>query len=127
MNFETKESRGSLPELLALARAVQRVDGGQEKDEALKKAEKKTLAAETKRRELEVAVNHMKADAQAQRTRKPRFVEKEESFVVVCMMCVEKSTHFQLEAFRYAATVGETPSALPFVFSEEKKEKTGVF
>lgn len=68
INAETGEQGiTELPETLAFARAVQRVDDLGAQKETAKTAQKRAQTAETKRRELDVKLNEARADAHAQR------------------------------------------------------------
>ncbi|KAJ1451458.1 hypothetical protein M885DRAFT_499598 [Pelagophyceae sp. CCMP2097] len=66
-NDETGERSAEVPEVLAFARAVQRIEGVAVQENDLKKALKKAAQAGTKWRELDVKLNEAKADAQADR------------------------------------------------------------
>mmetsp|Transcript_4724 Transcript_4724/g.15045 ORF Transcript_4724/g.15045 Transcript_4724/m.15045 type:complete len:342 (+) Transcript_4724:248-1273(+) len=68
INRETGE-RGNtqIPEALAFARAVQRVDHLGKQEETTKAAQNLAKGAERKRRELDVRLNEARADARAQR------------------------------------------------------------
>lgn len=67
-NVETGEQGiTELPETLAFARAVQRMDDLGTQKETAKAAQKRAQTAETKRRELDVKLNEARADAHAQR------------------------------------------------------------
>ena len=68
VNSETGEKGiAEIPETLAFARAVRRVDDLGMQEETAKKAQKRAQIAETKRRELDVRLNEARADANAQR------------------------------------------------------------
>ena len=67
-NVETGvEGITELPETLAFARAVRRVDDFSVQEETAKAAQKRAQTVETKRRELDVKLNEARADAHAQR------------------------------------------------------------
>ncbi len=67
-NIETGETGvTTIPEALAFARAVQRIDDLGNQEETAKMSQKLAKQSETKRRELDIKLNEARADARAQR------------------------------------------------------------